>query len=162
MNRAEAHGLYRSMLAVWPSAKQSHEADTVKVWVDFLGELEPRDAESAATELRLSSEWFPSVAQFHTAATDARLTRAERSREPHRELEPGEVVDPVGLRRVHEALERLRALPDAPILAKQLDAAGVKNWRARLDDAHRDDVERGTHRKFWTMAWGQIKREAGL
>lgn len=157
MNAAEARGLYATMLAIWPSAKSNHGQDTAQMWVQILADTPTEDAQAAVVDLRVSADWFPSMAQFHQAVGDARFIRVER--QVDRKAIAGPEFDVSGRARVAEMVAWLKQ-PREAIVAKDLDAAKVKNWRGRLRDARRED-ERFNTNANWDAAWAAIREELG-
>lgn len=159
MSPAEARGLYAQMLAIWPGAKSQHQADTAQAWVALLADTPADDARAAVVELRVSADWFPSMAQMHQSVADARVIRAERNFE-RRELNASSAeFDVSGRARVLELVAWLKQ-PREPITYKHLDEGGVKNWRGRLNHAREEDERMCTTRN-WDATWAQLREELG-
>lgn len=46
-----------------------------------------------------------------------------------------------------------------PITERDLDQAGVRDWRGRLRSARQRDEQEFTHRKHFDLAWAAIRAE---
>ncbi len=152
MKRADARNLYQMMLAVWPAAKSQHGPDTANVWLEYLETVEADDAQSAATEQRVSSEWFPSIAAFQASVFEHRTVRLGCA---PKELEAD--IDATGLSKVRALVAWLKQ-GHPVITAKELDAGGVPHWRARLADARESDDLLGL-RVNYDKAWSLVRQD---
>lgn len=152
MNRSDARDQYLEMLAIWPAAKTTNGPDTANLWLEELTQFTTEHAKAAIAHLRISADWFPSVAQFHSLAVEER-----RAAQVHRaELE--QPVDKEAALRARE-LVAAAAKPGRPITADMLDKAGVPNWRKRIAHAlERDEMEM-RNRVHYDEAWDAIRAE---
>lgn len=147
MNTAERERVLFQVNAAWRSMPDA----TLAVWSDHLANMEYNTASNAVRKMQQSLKMPPAIAdlyEFYKAVTPTAVTKVIEA-----------PVDMSARARAHAIVEAFVGRKTVPITASMLDAAGVSHWRRRLDDAMRDDVDRGMGRKNYDLAWLNVKNE---
>lgn len=112
MNETEVAELFAYFGTAWPEAKVN--PGQIKVWAGQLANVDPMDGETAANELVGSLKWFPSIAEFRSAAAGALRRREASQRGLPAGTRPGKV----------ERLETAKVWLDVAREALRKQAAG--------------------------------------
>lgn len=127
MDRSHARKLFLVMTHAWPNAPHVRNDGTTSVWLDMLDVLDLTAADEAVQRCISTCRTWPSLAEFRDVYAD--IMRRRRDEQP-RALEAA--VDIERTAAEVKALRRAMTENFRPVTARDLDAAGIPDWRIRL------------------------------